>query len=165
MAGGYRINYNIISTTIHNYDCLYSHTAYFSLYYTECTPLDTSSAVPALQLDFGQTATYPFVKASDFGLFGFGKDLLLLTNSTGDGKVVHKASVIQSDEFLFCTSNLCCNVSGLNFVTDFVAKRCELLSGHLEQLSIACPNLEQLIINLRGNKSCLESLRGLRICQ
>ena len=138
------------------------HTACFSLYYTECTPLDTSSAVPVLQLDFGQTATYPFVKASDFKLFGFGKDLLLLTNSAGDGKVVHKASVIRSDEFLFCTSNLHCNVSSLNFVTDFVAKNCGLLSGHLEQLSIVCtcPNLERL--NLRGNTSCLESLRGLR---
>ena len=119
------------------------HTACFSLYYTECTPLDTSSAVPVLQLDFGQTATYPFVKASDFGLFGFGEDLLLL-NSTGDGKAVHKASVIQSDELSFCTSNLCCNVSSLNFVTDFIATRCGLLSGHLEQLSIACPNLERL---------------------
>ena len=136
------------------------HTACFSVYYTECTPLDTSSAVPALQLDFGQTATYPCVKASDFGLFGFGKDLLLLTNSTGDGKIVHKASVIQSDQFLFYTSNLCCNVSGLNFVTDFIATSCGLLSGHLEQLSIACPNLERL--NLRSNTSCLESLQGLR---
>ena len=136
------------------------HTACFSLYYTDCTPLDTSSAVPALQLNFGQTATYPFVKASDFGLFGFGKDLLLLTNSTGDGKVVHKASVIQSDDFLFCTSNLCCNVSGLNFITDFIAKSCGLLSGHLEQLSITCPNLERL--DLRSNTSCLESLQGLK---
>ena len=57
-------------------------------------------------------------------------------------------------------SNLCCNVSSLSFVTDFTARRCGLLSGHLEQLSIACLNLERL--DLGGNASCLESLQGLR---
>ena len=44
---------------------------------------DIDSVAPVVQLDFGQTAaTYPFVKASNFGLFGFGKDLLVITNST-----------------------------------------------------------------------------------
>ena len=38
--------------------------------------------------------------------------------------------------------------------------KCTLLSSHLEQLSVACPNLEQL--DLRSNTSCLESLQGLR---
>ena len=140
------------------------HTAYFKLYFNEyklCNLWDTSPAAPVFQLDFGQTATYPFVKASNFGLFGFGEDLLLLTNSTSDSKIVsHKASVIQHDEFSFCTSNLCCNVSSLSFVTDFTATECGLLSSHLQQLSIACRNLERL--NLDGNTGCLESLQGLR---
>ena len=99
-------------------------------------------------------------------LFGFGDDMLLLTNSTSTRKVVHKASVKPSNpniygyyEFL-CTSSLCSNVSSLSFVTDFTAMDCELLSGHLEQLSVVCPNLERL--NLRGNTKCLESLQGLR---
>ena len=37
---------------------------------------------------------------------------------------------------------------------------CALLSGHLEQLSITCFNLERL--NLSGNTSCLKTLQGLR---
>ena len=134
------------------------HTACFKLY---CSQWAYLSVAPALQLDFGQTATYPFVKANDFGLFGFSRDLLLLiTNSTSNGKVVHKASVIKSGYHSFHTSSLCCNVSSLSFVTDFTATNCKLLSDHLEQLSLACPNLEQL--NLSGNIRCLESLQGLR---
>ena len=135
------------------------HTAYFKLYSTECNFRDVSSAAPVFQLDFGQTASYPLVKASDFGLFGFSEDLMVLTNSISNGKVVHKA-LVKSDKFSFCTSNLYSNVSSLSFVTDFTATDCELLSGHLEQLSVACPNLERL--NLRGNTKCLESLQGLR---
>ena len=141
-------------------------TAHFKLYFTVCNLWDTSSVAPLFQLEFGQTAKYPFVKASDFGLFGFGEDLLLLTNSSNNGKVVHKASLIQSDEdgieISSCIrlSGLRCNVSSLSFLTEFTATRCGLLSGHLEQLSIVCPNLERLA--LRGNTSCLESLQGLR---
>ena len=137
------------------------HTAYFKLYSLKYNLWNTSSAAHVvLQLDFGQTATYPFVKASNFELFGFGKDLLLLTNSSNNGKVVCEASVIKSSEFSFCTSKLCSNVSSLSFVTDFTAMGCGLLSGHLEQLSVVCPNLERL--DLRGNTKCLESLQGLR---
>ena len=136
------------------------HTACFKLYFTESNPWDTCSAAPVLQLDFGKTATYPFVKAKNFGLFDFGDNLLLLSNSAGNGKVDHKASVTRSDGFSFCMRKLCCNVSSLSFVTDFTATRRGLLCGHLEQLSIACPNLERL--NLSGNASCLESLQGLR---
>ena len=134
------------------------HTASFKQYITECNLWDASSAVPVFQLDFGQTATYPFVKASNLGLLGFGEDRLLLTNSTSNGKVVHKASVIESNSFY--TTNLRYNVSNLSFVTDFTAIKCGLLSGHLEQLSIACCNLERL--NLTCNIRCLESLQGLK---
>ena len=67
---------------------------------------------------------------------------------------------------LITTNDILCSVSNLNFVTDFTAlcgslsSHGGLLSDHLEQLSIVCPNLERL--NLEGNASCLESLQGLR---
>ena len=122
---------------------------------------DSSVAFSEFQLEFGQHATYPFIKPSNFGLFGFGEDLMLLTNSTINGKVIHqlKKPYIRSEEHSLITSHLC-NVTNLNFVTDFVASHCGLLSGHLEQLSIACPNLKRL--DLKANKSCLESLKGLK---
>ena len=86
---------------------------------------------------------------------------MLLTNSTINGKVIHqlKEPNIQSEENSLITSRLC-NVTNLNFVTDFDASYCKLLSGHLEQLSIACPNLKRLDLN--HNESCLESLKGLK---
>ena len=141
------------------------HTAHFKVFsFKRWNWWDSSIAIPDLQLEFGQNATYPFIKPSNFGLFGFGKDLMLLTNSTINGKVIHQQlkepSCIRSEEYLFVTSHLCCNVSTLNFVTDFDASHCGLLSSHLEQLSVACPNLEQL--NLKDNRNCLESLKGLR---
>ena len=138
------------------------HTAHFKVFsFKRWNWWDSSIAIPDLQLEFGQNATYPFIQPSSFGLFGFGKDLMLLTNSTINGKVIHqlKKPYIQSEEHSLITSHLY-NVTNLNFVTDFDASHCGLLSGHLEQLSIACPNLKRL--DLKGNKSCLESLKGLK---
>ena len=87
---------------------------------------------------------------------------MLLTNSTINGKVIHQLNkpCMRSEGYSLVTSHLCCNVTNLNFVTDFDASHCGLLSGHLEQLSIACPNLE--LLNLKDNSSCLKSLKGLR---
>ena len=137
------------------------HTAHFKVFYS-WDWWDSSVAFPEFQLEFGQNVIYPFIKPSNFGLFGFGEDLMLLTNSTINGKVIHqlKEPYIRSEEDSLITSRLCCNVGTLNFVTDFDASRCGLLSGHLEQLSVACPNLERL--NLKYNRNCLESLKGLR---
>ena len=70
-----------------------------------------------------------------------------LRNHTYDQKNIHLSLVI-------------CAMTNLNFVTDFDASHCGLLSGHLEQLSIACPNLKRLDLN--GNRSCLKCLKGLK---
>ena len=139
------------------------HTAHFKIFcFNKWNHWNSSITFPEFQLEFGQNATYPFIKPSNFGLFGFGEDLMLLTNSTINGKVIHKLKkpYIRSKEHSLVTSHLRCNVGTLNFVTDFDASCCGLLSGHLEQLSIACPNLEQL--NLAYNERCLENLKGLR---
>ena len=140
------------------------HTAHFKVFsFNSWDWWKSSIVIPDLQLEFGKNATYPFIKPSNFGLFGFGDDLMLLTNSTNNGKAFHQLKeppYMRSEERSLITSHLCCNVSTLNFVTDFDASYCGLLSGHLEQLSIACPNLERL--NLKHNRNCLESLKGLR---
>ena len=84
---------------------------------------------------------------------------MLLTNSTINGKVIHqpKEPYIRSTDCSLVTNHLCYNVTNLNFVTDFNASHCGLLSGHLEQLSITCTNLKQL--NLAYNESCLKTLK------
>ena len=55
--------------------------------------MNASIFTPVFQLDFGQTAAYPFIKPSTFGLFGFNEDFMLLTNSTFNGKAVHELKV------------------------------------------------------------------------
>ena len=138
------------------------HTACFKIFsVNRWNWWDSSIAPPTFQLEFGQNATYPIIKPSNFGLFGFVEDLMLLTNSTINGKVIHqlKRSYIQSIDYSLVTNYLC-NVTNLNFVTDFDASDYGLLSGHLEQLSVTCPNLERL--NLNDNSHCLEKLKGLR---
>ena len=143
-------------------------TAHFKAYYIGSYSWDTSVVAPIFQLDFGHTATYPFIKPSNFGLFGFKEDLLLLHNSTFSGKkVVHELKVPVAYIPVSASNILCRSVSNLSMVTDFntssisvTSSSCGILSSHLEQLSNVCPNLERL--NLDGNVNCLESLQGLR---
>ena len=52
------------------------------------------------------------------------------------------------------------SVTSLSSVTYFDASCCRVLyPGHLEQLSIACPNLQRL--DLSRNSNCLNNLQGL----
>ena len=139
-------------------------TANVKLYNSLKVPPNVSLAVPDMQLQFGQSATLPFVKASDFGLFGI--DLLLLTNCT-NGKRLHKAFVSRecfgydSDVSDIIGDHLNTSVLNLTCVTHFDASNFKsLYPGHLEQISVVCPNLQQL--NLEDNSKCLQSLVGLR---
>ena len=138
------------------------HTACLKLYENYRSTLNLSPIFPMAQLDFSQTATMPFVKASSFGLLGLENNLVLLTSSVYNGKAAVKAKIVFGDEFDFINdSTLNTAVTDLSFVTDFNFALCESLhSGHLEQLAIACPNLQRL--NLEANDKCLRSLKGLR---
>ena len=143
------------------------YTAHFKAYYIGLHKWQPSTVAPGFQLDFGQTATYPFIEPSNFGLFGFKKDLLLLHNSTFNGKVVHELQVPIAYIPAPASDILCRSVSNLSMVTDFNALSVSItssspgiLSSQLEQLSSLCPNLERL--NLETNRNCLESLQGLR---
>ena len=139
------------------------YTAHFRAYYAKWYSWDTSIVAPTFQLDFGQTAMYPLIKPSNFGIVSFKEDLLCLYDSTFNGKVVYELKVPVTQPPV----PVCCSVSNLNIVTNFNASCLHLsssshgiLSSHLEQLSSVCPNLEWL--NLDGNANCLESLQGLR---
>jgi len=140
-----------------------SWTANVKLYNSLKVPFDVSVAVPDIQLQFGQSARLPLVKASNFGLFGI--DLLLLTNSTHNGKTLHKAFVTEKFFGYDSGSNvigdhLSASVMNLSCITHFDASCFKsLFPGHLEQISVACPLLKQL--NLEGNSNCLRNLVGL----
>ena len=125
-------------------------------------PMDLFPALPEFQLQFGQSCTLPYVKASKCGLLGLERDLLLLTNCTdSDNVLLHRAKMVMSSN-INEGEHLKNDMTSLTFVTHFDASLCTLLhSGHLEQLAMMCPNLHQL--NLKGNIHCLKSLQGLRV--
>ena len=100
------------------------------------------------------------VKASKYGLLGLDMDTLHLTQGNYHGKQVHKALLIGGIDEYIDTS-----VTSLTSITYFDASYCRsmycssLYPGHLEQLSVACPNLQRL--DLCGNSECLNNLQGL----
>ena len=95
------------------------------------------------------------VKASKYGLLGLDLDTLHLTQGNYHGKQVHKAMLIGGTDEYIDTS-----VTSLTSVTYFDASYCSsLYPGHLEQLSVALPNLQRL--DLCGNSECLNNLQGL----
>ena len=124
-------------------------------------PLNFSPVFPEFQLDFGQSVTLPFVRASRFGLPYVKEDLLLLTDSTHRGNVVLKASLDVDYSYIVDNNQLKANTGYLKSVTEFAVSFSEsFVSEHLQQLAIACPNLYRL--SLEDNKNCLKDLRGLR---
>ena len=135
-----------------------SHTSYLKVYRNFKVLIGLGPTFPSLQLLFiGQYCTIPYVVGSNYGLLGLDGDSLVLFNRTiGGGNVVHKAIVMGSGDIR--TSPM--NVNNIGFLTHFDASQRDFYSGHLEQLAIACPNLQQL--SLFDNVNCLKSLQGLR---
>ena len=138
------------------------HTACLKLYDIYRSALNLSPVFPEAQLDFSDSATMPFVKASSFGILGLENDLVLLNDSVHNGKEAYKAEIVWYDDFEFVRDRMLnIPVTSLKFLTDFNLALCKFLHpGHLEQLAIACPNLQRL--NLEANHECLKSLKGLQ---
>jgi len=131
------------------------------LYHRLRAPMDLFPAMPEFQLQFGQSCTLPYVKASKYGLFGLERDLLLLTNSINGDNVLHRAKMVMLSN-INEGSHLKSDTINLTFITHFDASLCNLLhSDQLEQLAMMCPNLHQL--NLKDNVHCFKSLQGLRV--
>ena len=127
------------------------HTACLKIYKHFITPLNLSPVLPAFQLQFGQTAVLPFVHAKQCGIEG--SDYLQLTDCCRDGKIMYKAT---------CTLLNCpqTNNNNISLIIHFDVALCKsFLPSHLEQLAIACPNLQQLVLS--GCTQCLKSLQGL----
>ena len=95
---------------------------------------------------------------------GLEFDLIILTNCICDGKLIHSGKIVSSIIFHSLRfDDIVVNkaINDLSFVTDFSLRHAKSVhSGHLEQLAIACPNLQRL--SLEGNSECLSNLQGLR---
>ncbi|XP_065914507.1 uncharacterized protein [Dysidea avara] len=139
-----------------------STTANFRVYdrYSK-VPLCSSPLFPYCQLkveEFSQV-TIPCVKFSDYGLLGLKNDLAVMTDCQYGGRTMYMVRyqldvVNRLNHSMHFLCDLVC-------VTDVDLTSCySLRSGHLEQLAIACPNLQRL--NLNTCSHCLESLQGLQ---
>ena len=135
------------------------HTGCLKLFSNVKVPMDLYPALPDFKLQFGQSCSLPRVKPSKYGLLGLEEMDIIFIDSDHGGKVIHKAVMIGLKDYILC-DHFSRDITGLSFVTHFDASRSLLLCpGHLEQLAIACPNLEHL--NLLGNDACLDRLQVL----
>ena len=116
-------------------------------------PLNLSPVLPAFQLHFGQTVDLPFVQAKQCRIQGL--DYLQVTDCYRGGKIVSMADMLFNYRPQFYKT-----VTGIQCLThfDFSKYNC-LLPSDLEQIAIACPNLQQLKISRCCQ--CLKSLHGL----
>ena len=123
--------------------------------------LDLFPNIPEFQIVFGQTAVLPIAKTSDLGVLGLDTEYpwVFLTSCVHGGETVYKAACMQS-----CEEDVelkFVSPPTFNYLVDFDMSWCGcLLSVHLEQVAVSCPNLQRL--SLRSSKKCLTSLQGLR---
>ena len=154
------VNEMLRSWSILNCNSPPGHHGFLRFYYNK-KYLDLFPNIPEIQIEFGQTAVLPIAKISDFGVLGLDGDVpwVFLTSCMYGGETWYKAACMESgDEVIKFVSP-----PSLNYVVDFDLSDCShlrLLSCHLEQVAIACPNLRRL--NLRSNSWCLTSLQGLQ---
>ncbi|XP_065893268.1 uncharacterized protein [Dysidea avara] len=142
-----------------NFTPLEGYISYFRHYKNFRSPLNLYPPIPDFQLVFGLTVTLPIVKPSSFGIF-LDWDMATLTDCICDSKVVCKADTGVYNFFQNFVLNKITN--NFNIVTEFDFAYSETLqSGNLEQVAIACPNIQRL--NLESNFHCLHPLQGLRM--
>ena len=131
------------------------HGGHVRVYDTLMSSIGLAPIFPILQLEFtNKCIQQPIINA---GFLGLDRSLMLSDCTVGNGNVLHKAIMhkTRNDDIRDGPLN-----SNVEFLTHFSVTRCdEFSSDHLEQLAIACPNLQQL--NLLKNVNCLKSLQGL----
>jgi len=108
--------------------------------------------------------TTPCIKLSDFGILGLEDDIVMITDCQYGGKTINRIryskhvtkqlKTTPGSVNMRLNNNLSCTTHvDFSFIRSFY-------SGHLEQLAIACPNLQRL--NLNDCEHCLENLQGLQ---
>ena len=125
--------------------------------------MDVHPQLPLLRFQFSPSATSSVVKASDYGILGLHDDVMDVLEFNYDGKVMHGVALSLMSgpyqKYLYLAG-----FSSLSSVAFFKARGCSsIFSGHLEQIAIACPNLQWL--DLHGCYNSLQNLKGLQsIC-
>ena len=128
------------------------------LYEIRRVPISLYPSIPLMKFEFGPSATPPLIKLTDHGILGLQYGIFHFTDYDHYGEVRHSMTAQRyclnavKEQNFNCINNLC-SVSNVDF--SFI----DIYPGHLEQLAIACPNLER--VNLMYATKCLQSLKGL----
>jgi len=157
-------NFNVITSPHNVFECLLNHVSELDSIPTGTTAcfrlFDGHDKLPFFQLQVepsGQMTT-PCMKLSDYGIQGVEGDLAVMTDCQyGANRLYGVVSYFDSIANLIAIAK----PFNLNCATylDF-SSQSSLHSEHLEQLAIACPNLQRLF--LKSSYYCLRSLKGLR---
>ena len=119
--------------------------------------------IPFFQMHFegsGQLTT-PCVKLSDHGILGLEEDVAVMNDNWCGRKTMCAVWYRNKHIVKRLTWPHSTKFYNLTYATHFSFTYCySLHPGHLEQLAIACPNLQRLA--LQSCKCCLESLKGLK---
>ena len=126
------------------------------LYDAKKIPLNIYPSVPVRKFRFGPAASPLFVKLSDHRVLGLQYDTFYLNDY---GEVRHTMTPYYSS-FYGVKEIPLSHVNNLHSVSDIDFSDVDIYPGHLEQLAIACPNLQRL--NLLENVKSLQCLEGLR---
>ena len=128
-------------------------------YVTARVPMDLYPSIPLKKFQFGPAAKPPLIKLSDHGILGLNRDIFYLSNYDHYGKARLSVSPKCYDLDLVKVEHLR-YISNFNSVCNVDFFGVDIYPDHLEQLAIACPNLERL--NLRSAQNSLQRLQGLR---
>ena len=111
-----------------------------------------------IQIERSGQVTTRCAKLSDFGILGLKDDVVVMTDCQYGGKTVYGVSVYASSKPKLTHIAKPFSLKSATHVD--LSWQSSLCSGHLEQVAVACPNLQQL--NLQCSYHCLKSLQGLR---
>ena len=125
------------------------------------TPIRLFPPVPMRSYKFGKAATPTLIQLPAYGIVGLKDNMFHFSKYIDDhGMVRHAVTLDHGDcgslieeRHITCTPHLH-TVSYVDISYENVN------SNHLQQLAIACPNLQQL--HLQGNVNCLKDLQGLQ---
>ena len=129
------------------------------LYEIRRVPMNLYPSIPLLKFQFGPAATPPLIQLTDHGILDIQDDTFHFTDYDYYDEVRHSITAKLYDLYAVKEYHFTC-ISNLYSVSNVDFRNMNIHPGHLEQLAIACPNLER--INLAKASRCLQNLKGLQ---
>jgi len=130
------------------------------LYDIKRVPMNLYPPMPLKKLYYGQRGgTLPLVQLSNYGILGLKHDIFYLNDYDDNGTV--RLTAIPYGKRCQIEQERLNKISHLLYSVSYVdLSNADVLPHNLEQLAIACPNLQRL--NLMENINCLKKLYGLQ---